>query len=336
MTPTTFRQLTPSGSAAIAVLALAGPLVPNVLHQFFRRRNGRPLREPLAMGFAFGTFGHGAADEVVVRVHRPTQIEIHAHGGHQVVAWLKALLHEVGCVEGMPAADDPWELLAQARTVRTASILLDQAQGAFEQARRAVAAGDETVRRTLARMANVGRHLLEPWRIALAGRPNAGKSSLMNALAGFPRSIVSPIPGTTRDAVRLPLAFDGWPVDVIDTAGLRTTSDELEREGIARTRSALASCDLCIWLADATEEQPTADVLAREWNVPVARLLCVANKVDLVQQRPNGQAISAITGEGLEELVATIVQRLVPHVPQPGDPVPYTPALADLFTEDDL
>src|SRR5207244_11945531 len=73
----------------------------------------------------------------------------------------------------------------------------------------------------LARYAGVGRHLTAPWRVAVAGAPNVGKSSLVNALAGYQRSVVAPTPGTTRDVVTALLAIDGWPVELADTAGLR-------------------------------------------------------------------------------------------------------------------
>ena len=100
----------------------------------------------------------------------------------------------------------------------------------------------------------MGRHLIEPWKVAIAGKPNAGKSTLMNSLAGFDRSVVSPVPGTTRDAVGVSLAFDGWPVSLIDTAGLRESADILEEEGVRRAKEALATSDLCLWIVDASEE----------------------------------------------------------------------------------
>src|SRR5207253_6863855 len=73
----------------------------------------------------------------------------------------------------------------------------------------------------------MGRHLVAPFRVVIAGAPNVGKSSLVNALAGFTRSVVSEIPGTTRDVVTTRIAVDGWPVELIDTAGLHAGSDAL-------------------------------------------------------------------------------------------------------------
>src|SRR5205823_6640829 len=81
---------------------------------------------------------------------------------------------------------------------------------------------------------------------------NVGKSSLINALAGYQRSIVAPTPGTTRDVVRVPVALDGWPVELLDTAGLRGDAPALEAAGIEQAREQAASADLCVWVLDAT------------------------------------------------------------------------------------
>ncbi len=84
----------------------------------------------------------------------------------------------------------------------------------------------------------------------LAGRINVGKSSLLNALAGYARAIVHPAPGTTRDAVAITAAIDGWPVELCDTAGLRAAGDAVERAGIDRARERLAAADLVILVTD--------------------------------------------------------------------------------------
>jgi tRNA modification GTPase len=205
--------------------------------------------------------------------------------------------------------------------VRTASILLDQAHGAYLRS----ASDDEVLRRNVA----VGRHLVEPWTVAIAGPPNAGKSTLLNALAGFSRSVVSPIPGTTRDAVSVSLAFDGWPVDLIDTAGVRETQDALELEGVARARQMIAASDLCLWVMDATGLLPqSVEIIAGHLVLPIINKCDLVNVPDDVW--PNAVRISAATGQGLAELASRIVQALVPSPPKPGEPVPYTPELCRL------
>ena len=146
-------------------------------------------------------------------------------------------------------------LVTRAPTLRAAAVLLDQSHGAFASA---VAGCLEDLSQLprLAALAAVGRHLVEPWQVVLAGPPNVGKSSLINALAGFERSVVAPVAGTTRDVVTVRVAFDGWPVELSDTAGLRDSGEALEAEGIARTKSRLASADLVVWVMDLTDPVP--------------------------------------------------------------------------------
>jgi tRNA modification GTPase len=126
--------------------------------------------------------------------------------------------------------------------------------------------------------------------------------------------------------VTVTLAFDGWPVELVDTAGLRDTPDLLEREGVARTKAAVAQADLCVWLHDATTPAPQADELRTQLALPPERFLWVNNKTDLAPAT-HGLGIAATTGAGLADLLAAIVQRLVPYAPLPGEPVPYTPEL---------
>lgn len=135
----------------------------------------------------------------------------------------------------------------------------------------------------------------------LAGAPNAGKSSLLNALAGEERAIVTPIPGTTRDIVETRVVWDGIAVRILDTAGLRESGDPIEREGIARTRRAMRDADLVLAVLDGTQERLPA---REETEAPV---LAVVNKCDLGRRLPRtGYAgeyeVSAVTGEGLRAL----------------------------------
>jgi tRNA modification GTPase len=140
----------------------------------------------------------------------------------------------------------------------------------------------------------------------LAGRPNVGKSSLLNRLAGVERAIVTPIPGTTRDALREPMLIEGVPIIVVDTAGLRESRDEIERLGIQRTREELERADLVIAVFDASRG---ADVLQ---DLPAASArIDVYNKIDLAPGfAPPGDAlaVSARTGAGLEALRQRILK----------------------------
>ncbi len=140
--------------------------------------------------------------------------------------------------------------------------------------------------------------------VVLAGRPNVGKSSLLNRLAGDERAIVTPVPGTTRDALREPVQIDGVPLVLVDTAGLRESGDEVERLGIERTRRELAHADVVI----AVTEAGAAGMPASE--LPQAARIDVYNKVDLRPgfEAPAGAlAVSAKTGRGLAELRRAIL-----------------------------
>ncbi|HEY5898284.1 MAG TPA: tRNA uridine-5-carboxymethylaminomethyl(34) synthesis GTPase MnmE [Burkholderiales bacterium] len=143
--------------------------------------------------------------------------------------------------------------------------------------------------------------------VVLAGRPNVGKSSLLNRLAGEERAIVTPIAGTTRDALREPIEMDGLALVVVDTAGLRPSSDELERLGIARTRHELERADLVIAVHEAGSDEAIPDLPACG-----AARLDVYNKVDLYPgfRVPAGAlAVSARTGDGLDEMRKAILEK---------------------------
>ena len=141
--------------------------------------------------------------------------------------------------------------------------------------------------------------------VVLAGRPNVGKSSLLNRLAGEERAIVTPIAGTTRDALREPMLIDGVPVVLVDTAGLRAAAGLVERLGIERTRQEMQRADLVLAVHEAGEPATTAPDVP-----PAARRIDVYNKADLVPafRPPEGAlAVSAKTGEGLDALRRAIL-----------------------------
>ena len=139
--------------------------------------------------------------------------------------------------------------------------------------------------------------------VAITGAPNVGKSSLMNQLAHREIAIVSPYPGTTRDVLEVACDFGGYPVTLIDTAGLREANDPVEQEGIRRARARAASADLQIWLIDEDTAELPGDNLSEIWPI--------RNKSDLElttgsNRRAVKFSISALTGSGLDRLIEAI------------------------------
>lgn len=154
-----------------------------------------------------------------------------------------------------------------------------------------------------------GRRLVDGLHVVIAGAPNAGKSSLLNALAGEDRAIVTDVPGTTRDLLRERIRIDGIELTLVDTAGLRDAPDVVEREGIRRARDELAKADLVLAVVDATA--PASDALPLPPGVPV---LWLHSKSDLLATPPAPQSrgdgrhlwLSARTGAGLDALRAAL------------------------------
>jgi tRNA modification GTPase len=168
-----------------------------------------------------------------------------------------------------------------------------------------------------------GERLREGLVVAIAGPPNAGKSTLLNRLVRREAAIVSPYPGTTRDVIEVHLDLGGYPVTLLDTAGIRESDDPVEQEGVRRARERAAAADLVLWVIDASAAGAAA-------NDPADRLLqaevwVLRNKIDLVAERPaprseshcnqwvnHSLTISAIAGVGIE----TLVGKLAAHARQ--------------------
>jgi len=164
--------------------------------------------------------------------------------------------------------------------------------------------------------APLGHRLRAGYRLVLVGPPNVGKSSLLNALLGTDRAIVSSTPGTTRDTVEESIVLQGFPVRLIDTAGLRASQDPVELEGIQRTRTAMASADLVLALIDRSQED---DPCASEWGPYENKLLRVLTKSDLPTAFPGeGLPVSSKSGDGMEKLHQSIAKRLAGDFSAPG------------------
>jgi tRNA modification GTPase len=367
----------------VAVILVDGPGARDAIRQFFVPVTAWKESDPETGRIVLGCWGGADGEELIVCRRGDERFEIHCHGGGaaataiigQLVSrgcrvmtwqeWVRSGCSRVtpltGSLEGAPeSASSPRRIfdrrdaatlaaqiaLANAPTLRTACVLLDQFHGALttavDRAREAVKAANllkagELIENVL-RYRDVGLHLTSPWRVVLAGPPNVGKSSLINAIAGFQRAIVSPVPGTTRDVVTVNTAIDGWPVQLADTAGLRDSRDELELAGVALADDAIREADLVLAVYDASEGNATTEVVGR---MPKSmRVIFVGNKVDLMTKgarvndptagggnapaRCSSRLVSALTGEGIAELIAAIGDMLVPSAPPPGAAVAFT------------
>lgn len=364
--------LTPAGRGALAVVGILGPTAIAVVDRLFAPRGTSVAMRPDG-AVCFGSWHGAAGDEDVIVLRRAgDRLEIHTHGGlaapESVLGSLVAAGAErVAWERWLVAAGEPeWAVevrvaLAAAGGPKAARILCRQLAGAWPDAwqrlldQAATGAADvlrHEVRRLL-RAARVGLRLTQPWRVVLSGAVNAGKSSLVNALAGHARSIVTPVPGTTRDLVETRIVLDGWEVDLVDTAGLRGAAEgvaAVERAGIARAASAAADADLVLRIAPADGGPPPVAADPRE--------LVVVSKGDLLGTRCTASAVarrhtgdtdggppvrtptgrdtrppcvvtSVTEGTGLDALAAAIVRRLVPEEHDEPDllagAVPVTP-----------
>jgi tRNA modification GTPase len=357
--PTTtpvMMRLTPPGRGAVAVVGLRGLNAAKTLAACFHRVSGGAVPAIPPGRIAFGRWrgrSASAGEEVVVARLSDDSWEIHCHGGEAAVAAVMETLAAAGVARCEPSAWyraqqlDPLAAAAleawpNCLTERTSAWMAVQAGGALRRACREIAASIvaadtaqalERLDQLLAR-SSCGLRLAQPWHVSLVGRPNAGKSSLINRLVGYERAIVSPLPGTTRDVVVATTAWQGWPLRFADTAGVRETVDGLEAAGIERSLASHASADLTVHVADLSQPW-TAEDDRMAATLSTRPTLVAHNKADLVASdvasalvdRPPGIAISAQTGVGLEQLLDAIVERLVPVSPAVDDPLPFTAAI---------
>jgi len=356
-----YQLLTAAGRGAIAVVRVWGPRAVEVADLIFRPNGSFRLAQCRDGRLRLGRIGEGLGDEVVaVKVHtEPPIVEFQCHGGTAAVALVLQSLEKAGAQPadirspgGIQAeTSDPIAALAlvdlaRAPTLPTAEILLDQVNGSLrDEICRLISAIDEQPAEALAGIraledrAAVGLRLLTGWKVVIAGRPNVGKSRLLNALAGFSRAIVDPAPGTTRDVVSLRTSFGGWPVELADTAGIRPTCDAVEKLGIERTRNEQRQADLVLLVLDRSQPLQPID---RELIATTDGALLAANKSDLPPAWPAGPpspdlrpivTISAERGDGIPSLIEAVVERLVPNPPSPGSAVPFRREQLDVLRQ---
>lgn len=206
----------------------------------------------------------------------------------KVEAWRLRILDASARLEAMLDFDDEDDVPADERAVRSQ-----------------VAAMAEEIRGLLA--APPAERLRDGVRVVLAGPPNAGKSTLFNALAGRDAAIVTPIPGTTRDIIEAPVVLAGQPILLVDTAGLREGEDQVERIGIDRAEEAVRTADILLWLGPA-QDVPDGNAVVLRIAARCDEIAPIVGQFDL--------AVSAMSGEGLTGLRDCLVERVAALLPR--------------------
>lgn len=332
-----FSILTATGRGAIATVTVVGDNCFGLVDMLFRSARGVSISELQIGNILYGqwlTDGRPGEDLIVCPLS-PDRIEIHCHGGQaatDVIA--KTLLaHGANRVTAKELVARIFKskyladfdlAITKTSTWKTAQLILKQKQlqlRCFERLNRLfenrehVAISEEL--NACLQWGQFGEKLTSPWSVVLCGQPNVGKSSLINRLVGFQRSIVHSEAGTTRDLVHQATAIDGWPVEIVDTAGIRKTEIEIEQAGIELATEQIQNADLIVLVVDSSgniAEQMGSCAL--NWSPQIV----VANKSDLAVHSADqiDLAVSAKTNSGIDSMIKLIAAKLVPALP-PSD-----------------
>lgn len=352
MTPVRFSVATANGKSAIASVIVFGEDALQIARQVFR-----PLNRNVEIGESFDRVLYGnwidegkTGEDLILCPISPTQFEIHGHGSIAAIEIISQTLVMHGLVEvtfgemashlaGSEYFGDLIRTATLARTARTASLSMKQPglhRILWAQVSEAVA--NNMPERAIAMLAEFlrwrvfGLHLTQSYQVVICGKPNVGKSSLVNAMLGFQRAIVHDVAGTTRDAVKEVTAIAGWPVEVVDTAGIRDSSDAVEQQGIAIAHQTLAAADLRLLVVDlhATDSQAVTQQINQH-----QPHLVIGNKSDLAQVCCDqiDLSVSATEKTNLNELMQLIADRLVPELPAASQPVPVSRYCVQQATE---
>ena len=350
--------MTPRGIGAIASCLVLGPDAFRAVNSCFSPRRETPLSVEDQGRVLFGEWQ--GAEELLVCVRDEKSIEVHCHGGLSAVTSIITSLVAAGCkqcdseqlhelLESDPLVRLAGRLLPSAPTARTAGLILEQYRGGLagtlekilQELERGEASTALSRLEQLCDFSDLGRHLVKPWQVCLAGAPNVGKSSLLNALVGYQRAIVNEQAGTTRDQLTVTTVVDGWPLELIDTAGLGESDQPLEKAGMELTRACIESADVVLLVTDASRPGSVNGLPAGQFGDP----LLVLNKWDLVDaaavagpdrceksdpgESHDGVRVSATCGWGIERLLDHLSRRLVPSPPVDGQQVPCGDELID-------
>ncbi len=357
-------KLTGDLPAAIAVIEIQGPLVDAWLAENWNPAHGSPLLSLNTIRYGNLATSQQASESVVVCKTAPHRAEIHCHGGSLAASCILDSLQQHGFLiqstSQWLSQHLPDEIRAQAahtllhaKTLKTTRILLDQFNGALSDAFKRIESlidqGNWTDAQrelqALQQWESLGSHLTNPYTVLLCGPPNVGKSSLLNRLLGYQRAIVHEQAGTTRDLLAEESSIGGWPVRLLDSAGVRQTHDGIEQAGIERAIDASREADLILLLVDPSQGWTNEhERLAEALQTNISKCKIVQTKCDMLADTTQAPSIrrsetseatneativSAKTGEGIEELMKRIQTWLVPTEPGAGQGVPFLPCHRD-------
>ncbi len=338
-----YTIVTAQGRSAIATVILHGANVLNCVNENFNPA-GKTNLDPTAVGkvvYGYWLVDGKQTEDLVVCPRTAGWCEVHCHGGDSASKVITRTLEQYGAseitpfematrIEGDRLMADLQLALSKTRTQRTATLLLNQIriQPAFwQEVQKLRSGGDQHAAQNLIdsflQWKEFGLRLTGDWKVVLCGAPNAGKSSLINTILGFQRSIVHSEKGTTRDAVDERTAIDGWPVRLFDTAGIRSASDQIEKQGIELSRQAIEQADLVVLIVD------SCDTTGEQIEAQIAEIrpgLVIANKSDLknCSHPAIDMHVSAKTSNGIAQLIERIGNAIVPDLPAADQPFPVS------------
>lgn len=365
-------MLTPAGRGAVATIAVRGPHSVELVEKFFQSAGRKSFSRQQIGRINYGKWQHGESHEDVVLCRFKDRVEIQSHGGRSAPESVLNALKSAGCVilswqdwlwltEANPVQAIIAIAIAEARTKLAVDVLQSQYSGALLDELKQVESllsnhfksgstsdqpniDSKSVNQISSRLdtlidtARWATHLLTPRKVIIAGPPNAGKSSLLNALVGYDRAIVFDQPGTTRDVVTAQASYNGWLLEFRDTAGLRdTTSDNIERAGIDRATTELSTADTTILVFDGTlawtsnhqhlfDQYSTAIIAlnksdAKEFQNDAAKLP--------TELQTRALSLSARNRTNLDQLFQRILSEFVPATFDATQPVLFEPMLIE-------
>ena len=371
------RCITPPGRSAIAVVVADGFESLSDLDRFFKPKFRKSIVDFGIDKIAFGTWTNhsGSKEDLVVVAKSECCVEIQCHGGKAAVEAIMNSLSTLG-FNSAPTKrrfdsnetsgiyeSEVLHAITNARTLRTADRLLSQRNGALtDQVDKLLEQIDKDPQATSHELTKLldsfefGQFLTRPVKVVFSGKPNVGKSSLSNAIHGFARSIVLDQPGTTRDIVSATTTIDGWSFEISDTAGLRSSTDEIEMTGVAMATERIRNADIWIWVSESREVLSEIDKKKNELDygsmiASEARAyanderdpdLQIINKVDLLSVEEHEMLSSlfetailthATDPTTVEELMRSIVASKFEHSPEnskSSNPILFTRRQFDL------